>query len=57
MITATKFAVNSGVPDVDVIGWGPEIDDATAATLHKSVWQQLTEQAGVDIFNSTQAAK
>ena len=74
MITVTKFAVNSGTPDVglwdfggallpvpgassDVIGWGPEIDDDAAATLHKSVWQQLTEQAGADIFICTQAAK
>jgi len=38
----------------DVIGCGPEIDDDTAATLHKSVWQQLTEQAGADIFSCTQ---
>ena len=76
MITVTKFAVNSGTPDVgfwdfggallpvsgasrDGIGWGPgeELDDDTAATLHKSVWQQLTEQAGADIFICTQAAK
>lgn len=63
MITATKFAVNSGTPEVGGallpvpgVGWGPgeELDDDTAAMLHKSVWQQLTEQLGADIFICTQ---
>ena len=68
MITVTKFAANSGtpeagcrdfggallpVPGVDR-GPGEELDDAM---LHKSVWQQLTEQFGADIFICTQAAK
>ena len=91
MITATKFAVNSGAPDVsfgdfdgallpvpgasrDMIGWGPlevaeasrdaigwgpveELDGDTAATLHKSVRQQLNVQAGADLFICAQAAK
>ena len=39
----------------DVIGWGP--DDDTAATLHKSVRQQLNEQFGADLFICAQAAK
>ena len=71
MITVTKFAANSGTPEagcrdfggallpVPEVDWGPgeELDDDAAATLHKSVWQQLTEQFGADIFISTQAAK
>ena len=43
----------------DAIGWGPveELDGDTAATLHKSVRQQLNEQFGADLFICAQAAK
>ena len=43
----------------DAIGWGPveELDGDMAATLHKSVRQQLNEQAGADLFICAQAAK
>ena len=43
----------------DAISWGPveELDGDTAATLHKSVRQQLNEQFGADLFICAQAAK